>query len=363
MLVPAVGLVVCAEKARAQKPPYSTFEINKIISANVDLTAQEKKILDEYFDGFFLQLFKKPIRPNDLPNLRNKIFKIVVKNAGKTAAHDYVNKKLLKEMVGILGGSEDKAIKYNAMLMIADFNESDENRNVKPLPEALRYLTFVAYTDKMEWDYLKPAALIGLARFADEGGIPKDQMAQVTQHLLELVEQRDPPAGRSASAHNFLRRGAACALAAMHSTGPNDSVVKAFEKIAADPKARPTLRCEMARFLGELNYPAGTKVDMKQLANILGHQTVEICQRQLDLGRDKDQGATTRRMAMYVVEACTDGLQKLSSSSDGDKFIYELKQKLDRMHRELDDTEKTKDEAVADLVQTQIGEIKSMLLD
>jgi hypothetical protein len=139
--------------------------------------------------------------------------------------------------------------------------------------------------------------------------------------------------------------------------------VNAFAAIAADPTARPEMRCEMAHFIGELKYSPESKVDLKQLANILGHQTVEVCQQQLDRGRGKDEGATTRRMAMYVLEACTDGLQKLSSPPNGDKFIYDLKQKLDRLHRELEDTEKTKDDAVADLVQTQIGEIKGMLLE
>ncbi|MCH7814452.1 MAG: hypothetical protein IID40_10580, partial [Planctomycetes bacterium] len=67
VLVPAVGLLLCAEKARAQKPPFTTFKISKIIGAQDNPTRQESQILDEYFDGFFLKLFANPGRPNDLP--------------------------------------------------------------------------------------------------------------------------------------------------------------------------------------------------------------------------------------------------------------------------------------------------------
>jgi len=148
----------------------------------------------------------------------------------------------------------------------------------------------------------------------------------------------------------------------MHSTGPGNNVVKAFEDIAADSKARPTLRCEIARYIGALTYPPEAKVDLQRLANILGHQTVEICRQELD--RSKDKGDASRRLVLYVLDSSNEGLQKLSNSADGDakKFIYDLKKKVETLFQDLDNTEKTPDGDVASRVLTEITNIEGTLL-
>jgi hypothetical protein len=363
----AWGLVAGARTALAQRPPASTFEISKIIGAQDDLTPEEEKLLNQYFD-FYLAIFYKPVRPDDQANFRTKIYKVVARGAPKTKAHDFVNKKLLDAMTGVLRSNADRATKYNAMLLIGDLNESEELRSIRPMPDALRYLASLVNTDRPQFEYLKPAALIGLARFAEEKAIPKEQAAELSQTLLKLVEQENPPPGRNASTHNFMRRSAARALAAMKSAGPNNRVLATFEAIAADPKLRPSFRCEFSRFIGELEFPQGAKVDYPRLASVLGHQAVEVCRQELDRAKAAGQGGEvpSRRLFLYALDCSSEGLQKLAAASAGDKApgdptVAEVKRKIDALLREVDDTEKTPDSGLADAVEKGLAEIESVL--
>lgn len=354
ILAGVAGVATICQRTWAQSPN----ELRKILENNAP-SAAELQALDNYFNNFFKK-FKQPKSGDELPKSR-KDYGNIVRGIPATTAHKHLNTLVLTELRTILMGRYPRVVKYNAMLMIADLNESDETRSPKPSPDAFKIL-LQALNAPAEWDYLKPAALVGLARFAEDGGIPKDRTAQVSETLLALVNEKNPQAGRNASTHNFLRRSAARALAAMRSTGPGNSVVKAFEDIAADSKARPTLRCEIARYIGALTYPPEAKVDLQRLANILGHQTVEICRQELD--RSKDKGDASRRLVLYVLDSSNEGLQKLSNSADGDakKFIYDLKKKVETLFQDLDNTEKTPDGDVASLVQTEITNIEGTLL-
>ena len=149
----------------------------------------------------------------------------------------------------------------------------------------------------------------------------------------------------------------------MKSPGPNNQVVTAFESIAADPKLRPAFRCEFSRFIGELDFQQGAKVDYQRLASILGHQALEVCQQELDRAKGNGQtpGTPSRRLLMYALDCSNEGLQKLAAASGGDKTISELRRKIDGLLRELDDTEKTPDSALAEVTEKGLAEIASVL--
>ena len=53
-------------------------------------------------------------------------------------------------------------------------------------------------------------------------------------------------------------------------------------RFIADSQARPTLRCDVATFLGQIKFPAGSKTDYQALANLVGHQVVELAKQELD---------------------------------------------------------------------------------
>ena len=362
LLLPAICLIA-ADTAWAQRR-FTTIEIRKIIDNPAPLSAVDKATLDSFFDQVVFPRFRQPTTGDDLPKLR-KGYLVVVRGAAKTAGHDYVTRLVLKEMKSIVSGKYPPAVKYNAVLMLADLNDNDEAGKIKPLPEVFPLLMAVLKFPP-EFEYLKSAALIGLSRFAEENGIPKERTVEVTEKLLALVNEKDPPPGRNASAHNYMRRGAAKVLAALGSTGPDNSVLAAFEAIAADPTARPLMRCEMARFIAELKITPESKVDLQQLANILGHQTVEVCKQELDRAV-LEQRNPSRRMIMYALDSSSVALQKLSSATERGKpardFIYPLKNKLDALYGTIGDPEETRDDNLDTVLAAQIVEIEGMLLD
>lgn len=366
VLVSTVVLAVCAERSEAQRPPFTTFQLRQAVLEDGNFGPSQQKMLNEYFESFFFKLFEKPVRSDDLPNLR-KQYKIIVRDVPKTKGHDALNALVLGRLRKFLGGNHDTTIKYNAMLLLGELNESDEGRNMKPLPGALALLVYVlAVKDRPELDYLKPAALVGLARFAEEGGIGKDKAAEVTGHLLALVNEKDAPPGRRASVHNYMRRSAAQVLALMGGPGADNSVVKAFEAMLSDPQASVPTRCETARYLGMLKFPPEAKVDVQSLANLLGHQTAEICDAEIARSEEKgqDKGAS-RRFFMYVLDSSDAGLQGLYESaergSDSQKFVYSLREKMSSLLRTLSDLEETKEADVATIVRPEIDKIKELL--
>jgi hypothetical protein len=362
--------LVGADRAWGQRR-FTTIEIRKIIdNPQRPLDAGDKATLDEFFGKIVFERFKTPTTGDDLPKLR-KGYLVVVRGAAKTPGHDYVTRLVFDEMFKIVSGraqvapKDQVAVRYNAMLLIADLNENDAAGSIKPMPEVFPLLMKVLNAPP-ELEYLKSAALIGLARFAEENGIPKERTAEVTEKLLALVNEKDSPPGRSASAHNYLRRGAAKVLAALGSPGPDNSVLLAFEAIAADPTARPLMRCEMARFIGELKVSPDSKVDLQRVANILGHQTVEVCNQELDRAELSKRPAS-RRLIMYALDSSSVALQKLSLAAErgtpAREFIYPLKNKLDSLYGTIGDPDETHDDNVDTVVAAQIVEIKGLLQD
>ena len=144
-------------------------------------------------------------------------------------------------------------------------------------------------------------------RHASLGGIPKEKTAPLIEALLKVVNQQEPPGGRDPAAHQFIRRKAAEVLATIGSVGPNNSVVKAFQAIAADPDTRPGLRCDMIQFLGQLKYPAAAKVDLQRLANSIGHDAVEICKQELSAAKAANR-PPSRQLVVYALFSAKDGL-------------------------------------------------------
>ena len=343
-------------------------EITKILRER-DIPADQAKFFDDYFNRF-LQQFVAPERPydiNDLPKVRSHL-KIYLSTGKNGQAHDRLNELVLKKMLDILKndklGPHQATIQYNALLVIGDLNQDEgDGKNGKPLPGSYPHLINALRSSK---ESLKAAALVGLDRYAAAGAVPADKTADLTKTLLELLTQQEPPAGRSAAAHAYLRRDAAQVLASLGSPGPGDSVVKAFEAIVSDPHARTTLRCEITQFLGQLKYPPNSKVDFQQLANLIGHQTVEICQQELEAALAAKRPAS-RRLIMYSLYSSGLGLNGLKAAAPegapARDFLDKLRGQLGAVYKLTDDysvAEENPDALDADFAQTLGDKIKNL---
>lgn len=359
-----LGLVVGSRAVHAQKGGgVSSTEIRAILSEGT-LSASQKSAVTKYFEGTFFPQFVKPGRGSsldDLPRVRKDLRTLC--RVAKGAARDHLNQITLDAMKKNLKGKfdqNDAAIKYNSVLAINDLNVDD----TKPLPAALPVLLDILKSPSQK-DYLKTAALIGLERFAAADAIPKDKAADVTQALLAIVSEPQPPAGRDATVHTYLRRSAAQVLAAMGSPGPGNNVLNAFEAIVADPAARPSLRCEIAQFIGKLKYPPSAKVDFNRLANLIGHQTVEICKHEVDLANAEKRPAS-RQIIMYALFSSgvgMSGLSKSAGTSPAKGLIGSISSKLTALYKSLEDVDGTPDDEIASKVTTSLGEIQQLLTD
>jgi hypothetical protein len=367
-----IGLVVWPQAANAQKAPFTTLQMRQSVGADANFGATERGMLDQYFGKFFFPLFKQPVRSDDLANLR-KAYKIIVRDIPKTKGHDYLNKLMLDELKLMITRERNTAIKYNAMLLLGELNESDDSSAIKPLPEAFGMLmTVVALKDRPELDYLKPAALVGLARIAQEGAIPKEKAADVTARMLAIVGTKDPPPGMSGSAHTYLRRRAAHVLAAMSDPGADGSVAKALEAMLSDPQASVVTRCELARYIGMLKYPASASAEVERLAGVLGRQAVEMCDAEVGpvspagpQGTGGTQKLASRRRIMYALDSSNAGLEGLYASvergSETQKFIYALRDPMGSLLKALGELDETKEAEVGTIVTPGIDKIKEVL--
>jgi hypothetical protein len=368
-LLSVLGLTIYADTAAAQQP-IPPFEIQKIIRAPGQPSAADQAKIDSFLKSEIFAHFVNPAAAAKLPGVR-KGFGNLVKNVDKTPGHDFLNSLAFKYAGMIISPKATRfgpVSKYNALLLLADLNENDAANKLKPYPGSLNVLMYViSLPPDNSLAYLKPAGLIGITRFAQERAIPQDKVPKVTEILLELLNNADAPAGTSGSAHNFIRRGAARALAAMGSPGPDNGVLKAFETIVADPNSRLTLRCEIAQFIGELNIPTDTKFDLKSLANDIGLQTVEICEQELERA-SSEKRPPSRRILMYALDSGYTGLGGLARAAEKNpetsKFISGVRNKTSStsaLYKILDNVESTPDDQIAEKVTPEIEGIKGLL--
>jgi hypothetical protein len=365
----ALGSALPAACAADRNPlEFKQGEVNAVLRGQ----SQNMELFDQYFKQFFFPQFavKADATPGPelLPKLRNELRRF--RMTGKQG--DAYN-RLLQYTVAAMKNIAGKptyhiAARVNAILVLGDLNDKEAVPGSKPLPAAFPLLLFVAQSDKFP-DAMKVAALVGLERWARADAIPPDKKDALTKLLLEMLNQETPPPGRTLEGHGWFRRSAAQVLAAMGSPGPDNGVVAAYEKIVADPEARATLRCEMAECLGQLKYPAGAKIDYSSLANLIGHQTIEICQRELDAAKGASR-QPSRRLIAYTLATALHGLEgpdsrggllAAAAGTDGQKFVASVRDKVKTGFASADSAD-VADEQIAATANDVIAELQSILL-
>ncbi len=328
----------------------------------------DKEPFEKYFNEFFQQLASPTA---DFPRIRKDLRIFFATASKQKAAHDALNAFTLKMMSSVVRSTSAKisnAAKYSAMLIIGELNEEEAESNspAKPLPAAYKILEAAAKSTKVR-DEIKLAALIGLDRFAAAGAVPADKKSLLTKTMLELVNQHDPPPGRTQGGHDWIRRSAAQVLASLGSPGPDNSVVKALEAITEDPQAGLALRCDAAQFIGQLKYPAGSKTNLQELANALGHQAVGICKQEIEDAKS-DNPATARRVMIYALYSTLAGLEGsdrkgglLAAATDAKQkeFIENVRSKTSSLYVTVDGAELSDD--TLDDVQAKLSALEGTL--
>ncbi|HEY2892741.1 MAG TPA: hypothetical protein VGJ16_00960 [Pirellulales bacterium] len=311
----------------------------------------QAKPFEEYFTKSFLPQFatSAPSPTDKLYRLRAQLRAFqVMGRSGK--AHDEVNRLTLAKMKEIAVKSPDSAARINAMYVIAELNENDEPNKIKPLAENFGLLWSVAQKGR---DELKVPALIGVERFADKNSIPANKKDAVSKFMLELVNQSTPPGTRTPSGHDWMRRLAGQILVKLGAPGSTDAVLKAFQAIAADPKARPMVRCEMLQLTGQLKYPPASKADLKAIASSIGYNAIDICNQEIDQAKAGNRNPSIRLImySLYCAREGLSGLQTSAADTPHKKAVADAFNKVKSIHAELDDPDLNEDRLAADLGQ------------
>ncbi len=158
-------------------------------------------------------------------------------------------------------------------------------------------------------------------------------------------------------------------MTSLGSPGADNSVVKAFEAIIADPDARPSLRCEVAQFLGQLKYPPSAKLDFQSLAGDLGYQSVEICKHEIDAAKVAKR-VPSRKLLVHAAYSSMVGLEGSDAKSglwaaaagtDNQQAIDGVRSKLKSLLASIEDKDEVPDDTLASVAGGKLSELESAL--
>jgi hypothetical protein len=217
---------------------------------------------------------------------------------GAAQVHEELNSVTLEFMDGVVNKNYHPVVRVNAMLMIADLNETDPNG--APWKKALPALLKAASDPKMI-DGVRVEALRGLLRHA-KSGIAPESRAQVTTAMLAIIDKHTPPAGGTQDGHNWICRRAIDVLTALGDAGPNGAVPQSLIAIINDPAASVSIRCAAAEALGMLKITPPKDADVTALAKNLGKLAIAAVNTELTAKAPMHGPITVERLKQDFLE-------------------------------------------------------------
>jgi len=262
-------------------PPESTPVSDMLTGANPSFN---KQVFDTYFKDTLFPTFTQysdrmiggkmasPLTegpPKGGPSKMREYLKTKFANSGKVAqVHEELNNLTLDFMDRVANDNYHPVVRVNAMLTIADLNETDPNGAPwkKALPALLK-----AASDPKIIDGVRVEALRGLVRHA-KSGISPELRGQVLSAMLAILDKHTPPAGRTQAGHDWICWRAIDVLTAVGDAGPNGAVPQSLIAIINDPAVSICIRCAAADALAKI--PAPKDVDVMALAKSLGRLAI-----------------------------------------------------------------------------------------
>ncbi|HEY1786065.1 MAG TPA: hypothetical protein VGG30_10970 [Pirellulales bacterium] len=294
--------------------------------------ADKQEVFDDYITKYVVPQFVLPSNGGALRNVRDTFRKKLFLPAPPSAARqrlleltvDGFNKILFDASLGKNFAGDDlgkwtawTAAKVNVILALGELNETEgtASKRAKPLPAALPMLLEIAKppakATRGRDDSLRAAALIALERHADNPDIAVETRSKVRDAMLAIVEQRKPPAGRDAAVNDYLRGLAIDVLAMTKDTGPKNVTVVALDRIVNTPAEPIRLRGQAARALGNLEFPTGSNLDFKPLADHIGRLAVDVCKTEVERAQKAQNlslNLESRRRLKPSIRDAIDGL-------------------------------------------------------
>jgi hypothetical protein len=252
--------------------------------------------LEKYLVEYFFPSMTDPKMAGKLADMRFELTRDLAIATGD--AHQFFVSTIYKQCRTHLSSKYAPAVRYNCALLLGDLNESEANatNGTPPVPfqPALKDLAKLLGSAKTD-DATLVASLIGIRRHALLSG-PKDApkslyrepkiQGYLISKLGRLASNGKPPAGRDASAHQWMRRTAVEALGYLRSPGKGGIVAKLMMKVANQKESPIDLRCAAVEALARLDL-SGSGVTGAAVAETAGQVVYAACQWELDLIREQ----------------------------------------------------------------------------
>jgi len=201
-------------------------------------------------------------------------------------AYDHLVVLTLDTMQKIVNGNFHPAVRYNALLVIGRL---DASRPVIPLtvpqPSSVALNFMVGQLGEVgQNDAMLLAAWVGILRHTSldrhNGLIDNTVKETIRAHGIQLLQQREPPMGRSLAGHVWLQRRAIEVLGVL-GPDPNKQGLNAIAPYIQDKTSFMSLRLTAARSLKYYCEDNQTAIPTVSAAHSLGALAVQACQNEI----------------------------------------------------------------------------------
>jgi hypothetical protein len=232
--------------------------------------AQTRATFDNYYARYWFAVLTHPNELASWPERRVRFFRdISASNVAENApVHDHLVKLTFDEMSKIAKGNYHPAARYNAVIFIANLNDTEPilvgERKRPPVPY-INGLAFMLteFNNPQQIDAVRVGALVGIQRHVDVDRqlgaesrrlVNNNAEKRIVDLAVGLLTAKDPPPDRLREGHNWMRRRAADILGLLGSLGDNGKALTALTTVLGDATEPVSLRCSAAEAVGRLSF-------------------------------------------------------------------------------------------------------------
>ncbi|MCC7084201.1 MAG: hypothetical protein IT427_04250 [Pirellulales bacterium] len=261
--------------------------------------------------------------------------------ARNAAAKEQLLVLILNKMQQIAAGNFHPWARANAVLLIAELNESEPNG--PPLKRALQILLKWS-TDPQMVDAVRVPAFHGLERHA-VAGIDANQRPQVVKAMLDIVKQHTAADHQSLEGHEWIMRRAIDVLGAIGEPGEQGAVYNELVKVVEDEAAPRSARATAAEMLVKIRFVPPKDYDAEGLATSLGKFAVEAYKAELAEAASKRQEIAVVRLKQQLEAVRTaiaggkdkKGVAAMLATDAQKKYAGDLVAQIDVLNKACDE--------------------------
>jgi hypothetical protein len=245
--------------------------------------------VDNYLRGYFFPSMTRtnPDALAEIANLRERLFKQYIGQAGNAATQEYIIGQAFTFARGMARNNFHPAVRYNAALILGDLASkvADPPVPLKQATEELLELTEQEHFNKIPVpESVKLGAVLGLER-QTRYGIDPSFADRFTKAMIGVINSKTPE-DVDPAVHDWVRSTAALALANQYAKTPNREVQAALTSLISDGKANLDDRCLAAAGLARITYAPGADIDGKAATDAMGKLTLDVVNEAAKLAKE-----------------------------------------------------------------------------